>query len=354
MPYGTLSIADLLVNSDTVVQIGEDQVYATLDQALAAHNAITQDLVPFAEVTSDRRRRFGGGGSMQMDPVDEFGRADAQKLSVGQTLDFPIYIHQASLQWTRDYFRRATGAEIAKQFVGVQDADTRAFARELKRAIFNPLNRTVVDRTQDNQTLSVKALVNADSAELPVGPNGEEFTASTHTHYLYTASTTFAVADLTALITAVVEHYASGEPKVYIAQANEAEIRGLTGFYAYTDTRLVLPGGYTTVTAGPGLEMRNVNNRAIGVFGAAEVLVKPWMPSGYAFATVQGAPVPLVQRIDPVTGGNLEMVADNENFPLRARTFERRFGFGAWNRTNGAVLYRDAGAAGAYVAPTIN
>jgi hypothetical protein len=351
--YGTYSVADLLANTNTVVQIGEDNVFETFDAALAAHNEITRDLVQFAEVTTDRRRRFGGNDEMQMDPVDEFGRADAQKTAVGQTLDFPIYINQISTQWTRDYFRRATGAEIAKQFVGIQDADTRAFARDLKRAIFTPTNRTVVDRTQDYQSLAVKALANADSTELPLGPNGESFNGATHTHYLYTASTTFAAADLTALITAVMEHHVNGEPKIYINVANEAEVRGLTGFYAYTDARLVIPGGSTTTTAGAGLDMRNVNNRAIGVFGAAEVIVKPWMPSGYAFATVQGGPAPLVRRVDPITGGNLEMVVDNETFPLRARTFERRYGFGVYNRTNGAVLYRDSGGAAAYVAPTI-
>jgi hypothetical protein len=52
-------------------------------------------------------------------------------------------------------------------------------------------------------------------------------------------------------------------------------------------------------------------------------------------------------------GGNLELAFEDERYPLRARGWEREFGVAVWQRTNGAVLYIDTGAAGAYVAPTI-
>jgi hypothetical protein len=47
------------------------------------------------------------------------------------------------------------------------------------------------------------------------------------------------------------------------------------------------------------------------------------------------------------------VAADDEAHPLRARSLEREFGVGTWNRTNGAALFIDAGAGGVYVAPTI-
>jgi hypothetical protein len=61
-----------------------------------------------------------------------------------------------------------------------------------------------------------------------------------------------------------------------------------------------------------------------------------------------------VMRTRNANSGNLELVADDEQHPLRARAYEREMGFGVWTRTNGAALFVDAGAAGSYVAPTIS
>jgi len=124
-------------------------------------------------------------------------------------------------------------------------------------------------------------------------------------------------------------------------------VRGLAGFTAYLDARL-LPATNANQARG-GLDFMNPQNRAIGLFGAAEIWVKPWMPAGYLFAWVMGGPRPLVMRQRP-NGGGLVVVADEEAHPLRARSIEREFGCGVWTRTNGAVLQVVAGAV--YAAPT--
>lgn len=347
--FGTVALADLLAaTSQSVIELGEDRVFAMVTAALEAQNAIMRDLVPFAETTTDRRRRYGAADDMTFDLVDEFGRADAQKIAAGADVNFPMYKWQRSVQWTRDALRRMTGAEMAAQIQALQQGDIRAQIADFKRAIFTPTNRTILDRHRDGVSLAVKALVNADSAPIPLGPNGETFNAGTHTHYLGTGS--FAASDLSALVDTVVEHHPTGQPMLYINKAQEAAVRGFTGFYQYLDARVSRGGGATSDVAAGSLDLMNPNNRAIGIFGAAEVWVKPWMPASYVFAWVQGAPPPLARRVDPVTNGDLEMAADNEAFPLRARTFERMFGYGAWNRTNGAVLYT---ANATYAAPTI-
>jgi hypothetical protein len=347
--FGTIALADLLASTNqSVIELGEDRVFQQIEAARDAQNAILRDMVPFAETSSDRRRRYGASDDMTMDLVDEFGRADAQKAAAAANVEFPLHIRQRSVQWTRDAFRRTTGAELAAQFIALQQADVRAVIYDFKTAIFTPTNRTVLDRHVDGVSLAVKALVNADSAPIPLGPNGETFDAATHTHYVGTAS--FVAADLTALVTLVLEHHNIGRPMVYINAAQEAAVRAFSGFTAYVDARIVQPGGSTTAVGNRALDMNNPQNRAIGIFGAAEVWVKPWMPANYVFAWVDGAPAPLVRRVDPVTGGDLEMVVENEMFPLRARTFERRYGFGAWNRTNGAVLRTNNAT---YAAPTL-
>jgi hypothetical protein len=324
------------LSNTTVADFGEDRAFAEIDAALAAHNRIESELLAdFVERTTDRLRRYGSTDSMSMDEVDEYARADAQKIAAGATVGIPMRLYQITLQWTRKFFQTATPQELAAQTASALDADSKVIQREIKRALFGPTNYNFTDRLVDNVSLAVKRLVNADGAAIPLGPNGETFNGSTHTHYLYTASTSLAAADMNGLIETVIEHHAT----------------------AYLDARLIPGGGQTGNQATRSIDSYNLNDRAIGVYSAggvsAEIWVKPWVPAGYLFCWVMGAPVPLVMRTRRADTGNLELVADNEQYPLRARTFEREFGASVWTRTNGAVLFVDAGSAGAYVAPTI-
>lgn len=359
--YGTLAALDTLASADnaTVADFGEDRAFAEIDAALAAHNAIEAELLGnFVERTTDRLKRYGSTASMSMDELDEFARPDAQKVAAGATVGIPMRLYGLSIQWTRKFFENALASELAAQTASAMDADSRVIHREIKRALFNPTNYTFVDRLTDSVSLPVKRLINADSASIPLGPNGEEFDGATHTHYLFTAGTSLAAADLTGQIETVIEHHPSGQALVYINRAQETAVRGLSGFTAYLDARLVPGGGATGTQANASLSSFNLNDRAIGIYSAggvsAEVWVKPWVPSGYLFAWVMGAPVPLVMRTRRPNTGDLQLVADDEAHPLRARSLERECGFSVWTRTNGAVLFVDAGAAGAYVAPTIS
>lgn len=358
--YGTLAALDTLatLSNTTVADFGEDNAFREIDAALAAHNRIEQELLSdFVDPTTDRLRRYGSQDSMTMNEVDEFGRPDAQKISAGATVGFPLRLYEISVQWTRKYLQNATGEELAKQVVAVMDADSKVIQREIKRALFNPTNATVLDRLVDNVSLAIKRLVNADGASIPLGPNGESFDGATHTHYLFTAAASLAAADMNSLIETVIEHHPSGSALVYINRAQETAVRGLTGFTAYLDARLMPGGGATGVQANSSLSSFNVNERAIGIYSAggvsAEIWVKPFVPSGYLFAWVRGAPVPMVMRTRNAGGGNLELVADDELHPLRARSWERECGFAAWTRTNGAILFVDALSGSAYAAPTI-
>lgn len=358
--YGTLAALDTLATLDntTVAEFGEDRAFAEIDAALEAHNRIEAELLGnFVDRTTDRLRRYGTTAEMTMDELDEFARPDAQKVAAGTTVGFPMRLYGLSIQWTRKWFQIARPSELAAQTASAMDADSKVIQREIKRALFNPTNYTFVDRLMDSISLSVKRLVNADSAAIPLGPNGESFDGPTHTHYLFTASTSLAAADMNGLIETVIEHHPTGQAMVYINRAQETAVRGLTGFTAYLDARLIPGGGATGTQANRNLDSFNLNDRAIGVYSAggvsAEVWVKPWVPSGYLFAWIMGAPVPLVMRTRTPSSGNLELVADDEAHPLRARSLEREFGAAVWTRTNGAVLFVDAGSAGAYVAPTI-
>jgi hypothetical protein len=353
--YGSLSTLDLLRASyQSVAQFGEDRAWQAIEATLAAHNKILatvrEDLM---ETTTDRLRRYGAPSQMKMDEIDEYGTPDAQKMPPGQPIGFPLRKYGIAIQWTRTYFTRMKAAELAAQVTGAMDADVYNLTRALKRAVFYPTNYTFDDRLVDHLqqiTLPVKALVNADSQPLPVGPNGEFFDPTTHTHYLgVTTGGTLVNADLATLLSTVIEHYASGQAYIYINQAQEAAVRAFADFTPVFDPRLIV--AITTTTAAGPLDMIQVYNRKIGIFRGAEVWVKPWIPASYVFAFVKGQPKPLVYRVDPDLASDLTLSYEDEAHPLRARIWERNFGVGVWNRTNGACMYVGATT---YTQPTIN
>lgn len=341
MAYGTLTVADLLSTArvgDSVMEVGEDRTFEAISNYLAAHNAIlNQQLMGFVERTTDRIVGVGGTDTMTMQELDEFGTADAQKVTAGDTLGFPLRLYGIALQWTRKWLENHTPAELVAQVEAAATADNLNVQKQIKRALFLSANYTFTDKLVDRMSIPVKRLLNADSFPIPVGPNGETFTASSHTHYIARVST-LAASDISALITTVQEHYNSGQVQLFINQASESAVRGFTSnFTAYVDARII-PASTAQVARG-ALDQSNVYNRAIGVFDAAEVWVKPWVPANYMFAWVQGQAAPVVMRERRAGSGDFMLDFEDEVHPLRARHLGREFGMGIRNRVNGAVLY---------------
>ncbi|MFN7949442.1 MAG: hypothetical protein U0Z53_29065 [Blastocatellia bacterium] len=346
---GTLLTLDTLAseNNTTVAEIGEDRVFEAIDAARVAHNELVDELTSdLVEVTTDRLRRFGGNDEMEMEEVDEMGTADAQKITTGQNVGFPLRLFQLSVQWSRKYFQNVTGAEFARQFIAATTADLKRIERQIKTPIFTPTNSTFSDKLVDGVELPLKALLNADGVAIPQGPGFATFDGTTHTHYLATASLTETA--LKNLIETVIEHRLGGDVKVYINRAQESAVRALSGFEKYFDARII-PSVNQDRARGE-LDQSRLYDRAIGVFEQAEIWVKPWIPTGYMFCWMMHAPKPLCLRVRRA-GEGLAVAAEDENYPLRARTIEREFGVSVNERSNGAVLYIGGGS---YVTPVIN
>lgn len=341
MAYGTLTTLDTLHASDlTIYEYGEDKAFENINRDLVAHNNIVNGMIMnFIERTTDRIRGYGSNASMVMDEVDEMAQADAQKITAGQNVGFPLRLFQETVQWNRKFIENETMGELVAQFEAAKVAHVTQIQKQIKRAIFTPTNSTLSDRyVKPIIDLPLKAFVNADSADVPISPNGQTFDGTTHTHFLARAGGSVAASDVSALVEAVLEHHNQGGAMLYINRAQEAAIRAMTAnFVPYFDTR-TNPAIDSTTGIG-GLDVNNLYNRAIGLFDGAEVWVKPWIPASYMFAFVMGAPKPLVMRERRPGSGMLKLVSDDERYPLRAQTLEAEFGIGVWNRTNGAVLY---------------
>lgn len=347
---GTYDISSLIsVRKATVKEFGLDTIVAILQSDLAAHNAIVEDLVgSLCDVATDAQRIYGASAFGEMTEVDEFGRAATQRASGGTTVGFPLRGFQYAIGWNAKWMDLKTPADMAQAQLAAQAAHKRALVLAIRRSIFGSVNYTARDYLVDNVDVPVKRFLNADGSSIPNGPNAETFNAGTHTHYDATAALT--AANLTASIEDVIEHGHGNSVKVAIARADEAAVRALTGFVAYLDPRLI--AGANANVPENRLDISRLDNRAIGLFGAAEVWVKPWALASYPFVWDAGTPnKPLCfrQRSQESLQG-LRIAAQLDTFPLYAEYMEAEFGVGVWTRTNGAILYTGGGA---YVNPVI-
>ncbi len=353
MAFGTLSVLDdLWTETGTIAAENEAAVAARFQEALDIHNQATEAMISdFAFTTNKFLLPYGGTDDFQIQEVDEFGEADAAKVAASGNLGLPLRQYSGVLQWTKTYLETHTVTQLAKQLDAAATADIRNLQRALRRPLFNPTdNDTYKDVNMTGLTLPLKALLNGDGAAIPIGPNGEVFDGATHTHYL--ANATLTADALGDTLDTVIEHGLTGTPRIYIARADEETVRGLAGFSAYVDTRVVQPSTATYATG--ALDLFTPDNRAIGLFRGAEVWVKPWAFQNYQLVfdrtTGEDQPLAIRTRTGTLTGlGAWSLVAEYDSHPLRARSLFREVGIGVVNRHAGAVLY-SGGAS--FVAPT--
>lgn len=348
---GTHDISFLLAATNPITNgnLSFDEIVSVLDADTAAYNTMMRDgLNDLGAFRTERIGVYGGSASGSMQKVGEYGRAPTQRAAAVAPLGFPLDKYQYNVGWTKEWEKRKSPADFARSLQGAQQGHHQRVVAEIKRALFLSGNYTFSDHLVDNVNLGVKRLVNADGAVIPNGPNGETFDGATHTHYLANATLTAAAVD--AAIAHVIEHGHGGAIKIYIAQANETAFRALAGFTAYLDPRLIL--GSQANQPGTRLDISRVNNRAIGIYGAAEVWVKPWMIANYLVVfDAAGDQKTLGVREDRPGSLALERVAELDDHPLRVDYYESFFGIGVQTRTNGAVLQFNNGT---YQDPTIS
>jgi hypothetical protein len=343
--YGSLTALDTLAAQyqfQTVAQVDETRVWEALSMLLAAHNRILTEMrQSFIASTSERLFAFSVPQLMQMDELGEHDVPDASKIAPGYPVGFPLRKYGEALQWTRTYFLRMKMGEFAAQVNGLVDADYRNVILQVKRALFNSVNYTFIDKLVDvlrRIPLPVVCLANADGQGLPPGPNGEIFDPSTHQHYMgATTANSPTDADMTTHLNNVLEHWSSGQAYFYINQADEASVRGFTpNFQQAYDTTLHV--GENITYAKGALDVVQIYNRKIGTYRGAEVWVKPWIPVNYRVCWIDVPQKPLMWRYDPDMPQDLAIAFEDEAYPLRARGYERVFGLGVWGRVSAAIM----------------
>lgn len=334
---GTYAIADLLaVRFQSVNDFGTNTVVEVLQNDLATHNAIVNEMVmDMAAPTTDTQDVYGTGATGEMVEVDEFGRSETQKAAPGSTTAYPLRLYQFGIGWTRKWLQNATPADLAQRQLSAEQAHLRALRIAMKRAIFNNTNYSYTDHLVNNVSLAVKRLVNADSASIPDAPDGGTFNSATHTHYDASASLTTTVVD--NAITDLIEHGHGAQVTIAVNYANASSFTALTGFVAAVPTYVQTPA-YNVTIPDVRTDLGNQYNRLLGYYGAAEVWVKPWGIANYFLTwdrAAAGKPLKYRQRAGGPTG--LQIAAPLDGYPLYAEFMEAEFGFGVWTRTNGVV-----------------
>jgi hypothetical protein len=355
---GTFSMDALLAARFPLTNQGSytyDNVAAAIRAEITAYNAVMNDMLgDLCELTTERVMVYGSGLAGDMIEVDEYGRAPSQNSLPGSQVAFPLKKYQFATGWSQDFLNSATVADIAIKAQGAMSAHKRRVALEIQKAFFKAANYTQLDRFRDNLSLSVKRMLNGDGDAIPVGPNGETFNVTTHTHYLPAAGAAPTLAEYTAIIDHVIEHGHGGGVVLAINAAQESSFRTTAGtsFQGFVDSRVTM--GANSDMANGALDVTRLDNRAIGIFHGAVVWTKSWVPSGFTAAydpTDPRKPLAFRQQVSSSLQG-LRPAAQFNSYPLHAEYMESYFGIAANTRTNGALMDNDAGG-GAYTDPAI-
>lgn len=225
---------------------------------------------------------------------------------------------------------------------------------EMLYSIFNNTAKSVVDMIHG--TLTVQPLANGDSVTYPPVLGSE--TAATENHYLESGYAASAISD-------------TNNPYHTIADELEEHFGTMTG----GDNIVVLINKAQTKLSLELTEMSDVPDQFINVSVDANVPVNyppipstarligrcsgvwvaewAWMPANYMFGTHIMEPAPLKMRVDPAAvglGQGLQLVKEDNEFPMRKSYWRNRFGFGVGNRLNGVVM--ELGTGGTYTIPS--
>ena len=348
MAYGTLSIFDTIggrraAANDYIGLYNPDTLYQQLQIFLDAHNRLMNEMTTdLVDPTTERFITWGSNDETQMMDGDEFSRPETQKVTVNPVMmAFPLKLKQVAYGVTQLFMETKTIGDLEQVVTACTDADVRDRLATIRQALFNPTNNlTYRDRLVDNITMPVRALLNADSVYIPPDTYGNTFDPTTHTHFLGTNS--FVNADVHSLVDTVVEHWNMGTVRVYANRGQEQTLRNFADFLPYWDARITPSVNQNNALQTP-LDVLNIYNRPIGIFGAAEIWVKPWVPNNYLFAFNTEVNKPLRMRTRPSAGnvnrGDLRIAAQFSSYPLMATYMEREYGIGVFERRNGACLY---------------
>lgn len=355
--FGMLGLGD----TEFVFQAtqGQEVIYTAIQEHLAQVN---QDILGVISVFVDsvtenhtERYKMPGGGYLQDLGQNPQAQAAAIKSYGGHDVAYPLTEYGAQIARSRITNAYMTVADLDRHVSGVVEQNTRTIRRLIQLALLDNTQDTFVDINWGS--LSIEPLANGDTVTYP--PVIGSGTEATEDHYIESGYTSANVSDTNnpyVTIAADLNHHfgksqGNDNIAVFINSAQVAVTQALTNFVEITD-RFVIPGTQTSRLT--GLPMSHPG-RVIGRTDGCWVIEWDWMPANYLLGIYLDAEAPLKMRIDPMAvglGSGLQLVAEDETYPVTQSHWSHRTGFGCGNRLNGVAM--ELGTGGTYTVPTIS
>lgn len=314
------------------------------------HSAVESRLTQPTLLTSER---IAVPRRARMEEASEFGQPKlirTERLARG----YPLVHYDLGFGFTQEFLDDATTQEVNNVALLAQEAWGRRRRQTIYEALMLETNYT------DKDGIAVKRLYNADG-EIP-----PEYEASvhdgTHTHYLFSASTAFAVGDVTAMEDHLIHHGygddlpggAGGNLWLHAGRAATAQIRAFTGFIPAQSASVgvelansgVIVGGVGS--PGPGVQ---------GFLGRFTIVEDQTIPAAYMLGYATGGAFnpsnPIrVRSHSNASARGLRLNPGRSDYPLMDSFYDGYVGAGIANRGAAVMMYEDSGAGSAYVDPS--
>jgi len=201
-------------------------------------------------------------------------------------------------------------------------------------------HRTFID--EEFGSLTVKPLANGDSQVYLIEEGAEDGATAAH----YVAQTTNIAATnfetiYEELTTKPENGSGDGEVIVFINSADASTVTALSGFIDEADPDIALGANSDRLV---GSLSASVPGRVLGKIAQCWVVQWNAVPANYALGVITSGPRALGLR-EPSEAElrGFQAVADRNDHPYFERQFERRLGFGAYNRVGAYVLQFSGG-----------
>lgn len=326
----------------SVMDYTESSVMADLRRFTQEYNTLYAQLVnDFSSETTDAKANFGLAVGGEMQPYTEQGETEATRQGGEWSIAYPIARVRDAKLYTEERLETITVEELDKDVLDTVAKDWETSNKGFLRSVLKKANWTFTDGMFPGSNLGdleIKRLANNDGAAGAVYVDGTKVDLATLQHYFGTNTASLTQAGLETLYGKLRTVGLTGDVEIRIASDVESTVRGFANFVARDNSLIVNPNKiYSQVQKA----------RAIGRIDSpncqAEIVVQPFMPTGYFFGWDRTAPKPVVRRVHKMAKHRgLRLVQDQTRTAygddtLRHKRWERIQGFGVRNRVNGVA-----------------
>jgi hypothetical protein len=380
--FGDLDSRDLMDRPVAVVPPAD--LFDAIEKALAIYNELADDVVSmFAVTTTVAKERFdaamlGGADSGLLQPRGEYSRVLATQIAQEQGAEnafevgYPLRPFGDRGMFTPEFLLRATVRDVNNKTLDAMLRDSNTLFRHTLDALFQNDNYDFTDDKVYGQglgTYNVKRLLNADG--IPgVVKRWDNSLVQLGTINAYKVSPAISNATFDMVHDYLKDMGMDTDIVYIVSKADEADVRALSNFVAFDPMQETfvdpniqdpLPVEGTII---PPAVARVRRPRSIGRMRAAdgnsgEVIIIPWMFSGYIFGMDMAAEKPVVIRESDLSElRGFHLVDEDGMTPavggskiIANKYWQRVFGTGVRNRANGCCVQITGNAT--YTAPSV-